>query len=280
MAKKETVVEAEEIDSTLVLDGDMMPAIDAEAIAPQTSTAVAAPVSWEDELAQYAVEAAEEEALGGTFLSTKNGRLNINGNPVGGNALASIIIASTMENAFYPGKYDPNNPAPPACYSFGDDEDTMVPHKDVKNPVSPACAGCPNNEWDSGTDGKGKACKNVRRLALLPADCINNPAKIMGTEQIYLKIPVTSVKDWGKYVHGVSTEFKRPPFAVITEISAVPDDKTQFKVTFKCKGPIAVGEATAKLIECHKVSKETIKFPYPAMTEPAAGTPAAKNAKF
>jgi len=242
---------------------------------PEQTTAV---VNWEDQLAQFAVEAAEEEALGGTFLSTKNGRLNINGNLVAKNALDVIIIASVMENAFYPGKFDPNNPAPPTCYAFGDDEDTMVPHKDVKNPVNATCAGCPNNEWDSGTDGKGKACKNVRRLALLPADCVNTPSKMLGAEQIYLKIPVTSVKDWGKYVHGVATEFKRPPFAVLTQISAVPDDKTQFKVTFTCQGPVPVGEATAKLIECHKVSKETIKFPYPQAADPKAAV--AKNEKF
>lgn len=275
---KKTVNEAEVLDADAAQE-DQSPiggtggeVLDASQAA-STSTAI---VSYEDELAAYAVEAAESEALGGTFLSTKNGKLAINGNPVAGNVLDCIVSATIMENAFYPGKFDPNNPAPPACYAFGDDETTMKPHPDVAKPIHSECFSCPNNQWKSDGD-KGKACKNIRRLALLPADCVNAPSKIAAAERIYLKVPVTSVKEWGKYVHGVAAEFKRPPFAVITTISAVPDDKTQFKVTWKCKGKVGDPEAVQALIAAHKADEKSVGFPYPALSEAAVEE---KNAKF
>ena len=90
-------------------------------------------------------------------------------------------------------------------------------------------------------------------------------------------MPVTSVKEWGKYVHGVAAEFKRPPFAVITTISAVPDDKTQFKVTWKCKGKVGDPEAVQALIAAHKADEKTIGFPYPALSE---GEKAERSEKF
>ena len=268
MAKKQAN-EAEVLDADAAADSAPIGGTGNEVLdaskAESTSTAV---VSYEDELAAYAVAAAESEAIGGTFLSTKNGRLSINGNPVAGNVLDCIVSASIMENAYYPGKFDPNNPAPPACYAFGDDETTMKPHADVLNPVHSECFSCPMNQWKSDGD-KGKACKNIRRLSLLPADCVNTPSKIAGTERLYLKVPVTSVKDWGKYVHAVAAEFKRPPFAVITAVSAVPDDKTQFKVTFKCKGKVGDPEAVQALIKAHKDDEKSVGFPYPAASEAA-----------
>ena len=236
-----------------------------EAAAEAQSTAL---VSYEDQLAQYAQEAAENESLVGTFLSTKNGRLSINGNPVAGNVLNCIVSAVIGENAFYPGKFDPNNPTPPRCYAFGNDEATIKPHPDVVNPIHHECFSCPNNQWKSDGD-KGKACKNVRRLSLIAADAVEEPSKLVGSDRLYLKIPVTSVKDWAKYVHSVSAEFKRPPFAVITAISAVPDDKTQFKLTFKCEGRVPQ-EAVGALIEAHKVDEDSIGFPYPALSEAAS----------
>ncbi len=261
MAKKETEVAKSEVE---VLDDE---------VKAEESTAL---VSYEDELAKYAVEATEQEALGGTFVSMKAGIMKINGNPCAGNKLDCIVIASTMENAYYPGKYDANNTVPPKCYAFGDDDETMAPHPDVKHPESESCLLCPRNQWPD--DGTGKECKNVRRLALLPADAINDPDKIMGIEQIYAKLPVTSVKSWGKYVHAVATEFKRPPFAVITTISTEPDEKTQFKVILKCKANIPTGPVVNALIRCHNAAKETVKFPYPTLVEKTGEAKA--NEKF
>jgi len=273
MAKK---VEEVLVAEAAVIEGTV---IENPLVSGSTSTAVGAVASWEDELAKYATEAAEAEVLGGTFLSLQSGRLSISKNPVAGNKLDCIVLASCYENAIYPpGKFNPEKPVPPMCYAFGEDEDTMKPHPDVKKPLAASCAECQMNTWKD--DGSGKECKNVRRLALLPADCINDPAKIITTEQIYMKLPVTSVKAWKKYVSAVAAEFKRPPFAVITTLSTEPDAKTQFKVTLTCKGVVPVGAITTALIAAHQASLKTIGFPYPEFTAtPPTGT-AAGSDKF
>ena len=70
----------------------------------EQSTAV---VNWEEKLAGYAQEAAKDEAIAGTWLSVKAGRLAIDKTPVAGNTLDCIVIANAYENAWYEGKFDP-----------------------------------------------------------------------------------------------------------------------------------------------------------------------------
>lgn len=225
------------------------------------STAI---VNWEEKLAGFAQEAAKDEAIAGTWLSVKAGRLSIEKTPVAGNTLDCIVIANAYENAYYEGKFDPNKPKPPVCYAIHVNEDEMVPHEKAAKPQAASCAECPMNEWDSAAESKGKACKNIRRLALLPPDAITDPAKVSSAESLFLKLPVMSVKNWSLYVNNVATEFKRPPFAVVTQISTIPDTKAQFKVTFKTGYKINDAEMIEALVARHEREKQTIDFPYQA----------------
>ena len=229
----------------------------------EQSTAV---VNWEEKLAGYAQEAAKDEAIAGTWLSVKAGRLSIEKTPVAGNTLDCIVIATAYENAYYEVKFDPNNPKPPVCYSISVDDEAMVPHEKAPKPQASSCADCPKNEWASAAEGKGKACKNIRRLALLPPDAVADPEKIKATEALFLKLPVMSVKNWSLYVNNVAAEFKRPPFAVVTQISTVPDTKAQFKVTFKTGYKITDSSLLEALVARHARESETIDFPYQAET--------------
>jgi len=241
----------------------------------ESSTAV---VSWEDKLAAYANEAAQEEPVfGGKFLSLKAGRLALDKVPCAGNKLDVIVIASTTEYALYEGAYDANNPQPPICYAFGKDEQTMRPHEKSANPQHDNCFHCPKNQWGSDPKGgRGKACKNTRRLALIAADCIQNPDTIADVEEIYVKLPVMSVTNWAKYINDVKAQFKRPPFAVTTTLSTEPDAKSQFKVTFKA-GVRVPDEAIAAIMQRHEKSSETIDFPYAA---PKTAEPVKESDKF
>jgi hypothetical protein len=261
MAKKETVVEGEVVES---------------AVAEQASTAI---VSWEDRLAAYATEAAaEEEMFGGKFLSLKAGRLSIDSIPCAGNKLDVIVVAYTTEYALYEGKYDPNNPQPPVCYAFGKDEQQMEPHEKAAKPQHTDCATCPKNEWGSDPEGgKGKACKNTRRLGFIPADSINDPSKIKDAEEVFVKLPVMSAKNWAKYVNDTNAQYKRPPFGVLTSMTTEPDAKSQFKVVFKSIGRIESQEAMMALIDRHEASQKTIGFPYSAAQEKA---PVKESDKF
>jgi hypothetical protein len=96
----------------------------------------------------------------------------------------------------------------------------------------------------------------------------------------YAKLPVTSVKNWSDYVKGLRAVVKRPPFAMITEISTRPDKNTQFKVLFRSVAPLA-DEYRDGIMQKRLVVQEQIQFPYSKATEAeAAPAPATKSEKY
>jgi hypothetical protein len=233
-------------------------------------------VSYDARMAELASRAAktEENVGGGTFISVKGGRLNYNGTDVPDNKLQCVIVDHILENVYYPGKYDPNNPTAPACFAFGRVDKDMKPHEKAAEPQNNACAGCPLNEFGSADTGRGKACKNSRRLALITEDALEE--SIPDATVAYLKVPVTSVKAFAAYVKHLSDNLKKPPLAVVTEISAHPDANSQFKLEFKLIRVIENDQLGALLDKLETVERE-IDFPYVAQEEPATKKPAARG---
>lgn len=239
----------------------------------QEALAVAAPtgmMKWDDELAKYAEAAsAKEQIIAGQFLSVKAGQMSLGGNPIKGNEVNVVVLKDIYENTYYPGEYDADNKAPPACYAFGDDEKEMAPHPQASDPQAERCKDCKMNEWGSSTKGKrtGKACQNRRRLALIPAGDLS-PEAVAKAEVVYFKVPVTSGKFWGAYVKNVASTHRRPPFAVVTSVSCEPDPKTQVRVGFQLVEP-APQESLGALLARAKEQEEGIRFPYPEAREEA-----------
>ena len=244
------------------------------AVVVRKTTAVG---SYKDRLAALAKESVAQEASvsTGAFISTKAGQLTWQGNPVQGNKLQVIVADSVMENAYYPGDFDPDNPQPPVCFAFGRDEKDMSPHADSSEPQHETCKGCPQNEFGSADRGKGKACKNIRRIGLLPASPLNEEA-LRTSEVAFLKTPVTSVKGWAGYVRSLDALHQVPPQAVITEIGAITDLKTQYKLTFNYVKDVPE-DLMGIVLDRHEEVKNSIEFPYsPPSSEPVK--PAAKKA--
>lgn len=217
---------------------------------------------WDARLAELAQTSAvaEESAIGGgAFLSTKNARLSFGGANVPGDKMNVVIIDSILENVYYDVPFDANNPASPVCYAFGRDDKTIAPHEKSPEPQHDQCKGCPMNEFGSAERGKGKACSNVRRLALIPEAGLDD---VEGTEVAYLKVPVMSVKNWAGYVNQLATTIKRPPLAMITEISVVPDDKSQFRVLFRPVAEITDPTVLGELLAKNELEQTKIGFPY------------------
>ena len=75
-----------------------------------------------------------------------------------------VSMLPKVSRTFYAGKYDPNaKPTMPDCWSNnGDVPEAKAPRRQAAN-----CASCPNNIDGSGENGKGKACRFQRRVALL-----------------------------------------------------------------------------------------------------------------
>lgn len=204
-------------------------------------------VKWDADFAAEAEAAAQAEANtgGGKFISVRGGVLTWNGAAIPGNKMAVIVLDAIFENAFYEGEFDPDSPTSPTCFAFGRVEKELSPHEIVVEAGSQQneqCAGCEKNEFGSADKGKGKACKNTRRLALIPAGqfdakgkfkLIDDPDYYLKGEHAFIKLPVTSVAGWAKYVKQLKDAVGRPPYAMITQISVQPDPKSQFKLVFE-----------------------------------------------
>lgn len=231
-------------------------------------------VPWDAELAKMAAEVASAERPSLSVITFRNGVMKYMDNPIPGNALDVVIIASVFENAMYTGRFNPNEPRAPSCFAISEVEEELEPHEVVTNPQNPVCLGCPMAEWGSDPESpskKGKKCKQIRRLAIISATDLESPEKIAKAEIAMAKLPVTSVKNWANYVNALASTVKRPPFAVISNIKVEPHPKNQFVVKFAPKANLT--EEVAKAIYARRgEALQMISSPYAPEEEKEAPT--------
>jgi hypothetical protein len=207
----------------------------------------------------------------GQFISFKGGVLSVDGSPIKDNKLPVVVVDFMLENNFYAGKYNPNNTKPPSCYAIGRKADEMVPHEESADPQAASCAECPHNEWGSAEEGRGKACKNGARVALMSADGLN--AKIVPQSEVrFAKVPVTSMRPFAAFVKNSGEVLGKLPFQLITELAVVPDPKNQFSVQWNLQEEIKDKALQHALYTRHEQVSKTMNFGYPKPEEaPPAG---------
>jgi hypothetical protein len=230
-------------------------------------------VDWQKQLAAMAIATAEAEKPSGNWVSFKSGVLSVGGNPIKGNKMAVVIIHSAFENQIYKDKYNANNPGQtPYCYAIAELDEDLKPHPDAADPQAATCAECPNNVWGSDPEGgRGKACKNVRRIAMIS---VGDMGDIPKAPVALAKLPVTSVKNWSTYANQIANVLKIPPLAVITEMSVEPDAKTQFQVNFSLVDKITDGAMIQALLTKRKDTTPLIFAGYEKPMETKQATPA------
>ena len=224
-------------------------------------------VPWKEKL-QEKVKAQQEaeKAQGGQFISIKSGVMSYGGLPVQGNKADMVVLESVFENAFYPDKFGTSDNTSPACYAFstsgGPD---MAPHPDAEHPQSKTCRECPHNKFGSadGGRGKGKACANRRRLAVISAAAVSSAEEVNNAPTAYLRVPPTSTRYWSAYVQNVLARTDMPFFASITNIGVVPDPKTTMRVNFTHVAEIKDDELLEALYRRAAAEASLIDFPYP-----------------
>lgn len=204
-------------------------------VAPVGAGALTLPNDVLSALADEARAAAAQERPAVGRISLKSGVMSYAGQPVAGNKMEAIVLVASFRNVWYAGRYDPNNIVNPACFALSMNDDGMAPHANVSKPPNDTCAGCPNNEWGSDPNGgRGKACKQTRRLILLPGHAMDSgPDALRTAEMAVMDLPVTSVKNYSSYVNALTASTNMPIYAAVAEISVAPDAKTQFKVQFR-----------------------------------------------
>lgn len=248
----------------------------AGAAKPSTSRALTV---WEQKMAESAQKSAKaEKAVSGLKgISTRGGILSVDDQPVPGNEIDVVVLLAVHENQYHTKPFDPNTPQIPDCYSFGDPdaddpESGMAPHEEAEDRQGDdngLCANCWANAMGSAPQGRGKACKNVRRLALISADSLASAEDVLDTELRVLKVPVMSVKGWALYVRTtLNEELHRPYWGVVTTVKVVPDAKSQFRITFTFKELIDFDDALFEAIQKRITEvKPQLTAPYVKMEE-------------
>lgn len=222
------------------------------------------PANWEEQMAADAsAEAAAVAGIGGgTWLSIRNGVLKFQATPTPDSQLDCVVLGSLFDFAYYGGvPFDADNPASPVCWALGPIEKELEPSEESHDRQADACAGCPQNEFGSSDRGKGKACKNQVRLALLHVDNLR-PDLIHDAQIVMLRVPPTSLTAWAAHVKKIANTLEKPPYAVVTRVSVAPDDKVQVRVSFEVQDDIRDKKLLGAIFAKRQEALKLLETPY------------------
>lgn len=165
-----------------------------------------------------------------------------------------VVIVGTnrhMSKIYYSTGYDPENSAPPDCWS----DNGLAPSSRAASPQSQTCAVCPKNAWGSDvskmTGKPTKACNDVMKLAVVVPSDPNNLVYL-------LRIPPATLKHLGKYVQTIAAnmigERRADPSDVVTRLTF--DPQTQGVLNF---APISlIDQQTCALVDGLDHEKQVI----------------------
>jgi hypothetical protein len=103
-----------------------------------------------------------------------------------------IKASNNIAKIFYEHGYEEGSSSPPDCWSTdGQKPDAAAPKKQCAT-----CAGCPHNAFGSAPNGKGKACQDSKRVAIVPAANVDND--VFGGPML-LRVPPASLKELRSY---------------------------------------------------------------------------------
>ena len=155
-------------------------------------------------------------ALPSNKIGLKNKEFTLPDGQKQGGPLECIILDFAWFMVHYPGIYNANNPQQPNCFAVGrenPDGGLLSAHETVAKPEGPNCKDCPKNQWKSAATGRGKACKNQRRLIVVPPDFDES------TDPMTIYVAPGGLKNFDKYVSRLNNEQSMLPVQVVTAIS-------------------------------------------------------------
>ncbi len=128
--------------------------------------------------------------------------------------LSIVIIDFISTNKFYANPYREGEVTAPVCFAMNKTVALLAPSNNSEKKQAKTCAVCPLNEF--GSAGAGKACKNMRLLAVTLPETTDN--------SLYtLAVSPTAIKAFDGYIGSVAKAFKAPPVRVITEVMFHPE---------------------------------------------------------
>jgi len=164
------------------------------------------------------------------------------GKPASEIEVVIVGVASGVSKTYYQKNYSEGDDFAPDCFSLdGVTPDVNAPHK--QNPV---CQTCEQNQWGSAvtdTGRRAKACKDTRRIAVVPLSNIAN-ASLGGP--MLLRIPPTSLPNLAGYSDFL--ELKGADFPYVGTTLGFDYDVAYPKITFKALGFLD-DEQAAEVVE-------------------------------
>ena len=108
-----------------------------------------------------------------------------------------VILDHRNLNRYYSKPFDASKLVPPECTAVAKRFEDLSPHNhaEVELPAANTCATCAHNAFGSAPNGKGKACRNMVRLAIVPPDAESDAVPMT------LEIPPSALKNWNQLVN-------------------------------------------------------------------------------
>ncbi len=117
--------------------------------------------------------------------------------------LVGVIVDHHPANAYWADKYSGQNNAPD-CSSMDGKVGTRL------DGTRCPCNSCPENEWGSDADGRGKSCKNMHRVYILREGDMF---------PLLLTLPPTSIKNFSDYVAKRVITKNLRTYGVVTKVT-------------------------------------------------------------
>jgi hypothetical protein len=143
-----------------------------------------------------------------------------------------VIVDFIRANAWYDEAWSEDDVALPGCLALSVDGEEMAPLPLSPNKQNDTCDGCELNAWGSAETGRGKACAEQYKLAILAVNPQDKNETYSTCEMATITVPPTSKKNFGAFVRAVEDKTGRPPLSFLTEF-AFDDDFDHPVLTFE-----------------------------------------------
>lgn len=211
--------------------------------------------------------------VGWTYFKTQGGVFVFNEEELG-KSIEVSILGAMRENLYYEGGYDPSNPSPPVCFALGKKADELAPPEELKTKQADKCSECPMNVFGTAEQGRGKACKNQMRLAVLP--WIEDAEELSKLEGARLRIPVTAIRPFAAYVNKLTKGLHMPLLAAVTRIETEGLKTGGWTMTFEPVGGIT-DQSILKILKDRREEAEESLRQLPIVADPNAASNAPRQ---
>lgn len=179
----------------------------------------------------------------GGRISTKGKIFTLPDSRTSQGPLSLVILDWRVSHAYYTGIYDPAKIKAPDCWAISATVACAPDPAKVKVAKHSECASCPFNEYGTAPNGKSKACKETRRLAVVPADATISDTPLL------LEVSPTGIRGFESHVLALESVGKHP-LEVVTEV-AFKSDATYPTLVFGNPAPLD-DERIAVMFELRK----------------------------